>query len=254
MNFYGTWMLFYKEIMRFLSVFMQTIFAPVINAILFLIVFYPFGQQMVGFSFSGIDYGLFLLPGLVMMSVLQNAFANSSSSMIQAKHHGNVMFMLIAPLSSFEIMLAFISGAVVRGFLVALAVYVVGSALYDISIVYPLHTIFYIITCSVVMGALGLIAGIWAEKYDHLSGFQNFVILPFTFLSGVFYSTQNLPEPWYQISLFNPFFYMIDALRYSILGQSDIDIMFSTWMIIVAAIGVSFISWLMLESGYRLRK
>lgn len=254
MNVYGTWMLFYKETLRFLSVFMQTVLAPVINAVLFLVVFYPFGQEMTHFSFKNVDYGLFLIPGLLMMSVLQNAFANSASSMIQAKHHGNVLFMLVAPLSSFEIMLAFVSGAVIRGFLVGLAVYVMGSFFYEIPIAHPLLTLLFILICSIVMGALGLIAGIWAEKFDHLSGFQNFVILPLTFLSGVFYSTKNLPEFWHQVSLFNPFFYMIDGLRYSILGQSDFPVSISLWIILFSATIISSISWLMLKSGYRLRQ
>jgi ABC-2 type transport system permease protein len=253
MNFYGTLMLFYKEVMRFLSVFMQTILAPVINAVLFLIVFYPFGEQMTGFGFSNVDYGLFLIPGLLMMSVLQNAFANSSSSMIQAKNYGNVIFMLVAPLSSFEIMLAFVAGAIVRGILVALAVYLVGGLFYEINIVHPLATFALVFLSSLVMGAMGLIAGIWADRYDHLAGFQNFVILPLTFLSGVFYSTQNLPEIWYQISLWNPFFYMIDALRFSILGQSDIDIFISIWAIICFAISTCLCAWWMLHTGYRLR-
>ena len=254
MNIYGTWVLFRKEVMRFLSVSMQTIFAPVINAILFLIVFYPFGEQMMGFGFSNIDYGLFLIPGLLMMSVLQNAFANSSSSMIQAKNYGNIVFMLVAPLSAFEVMFAFIAGAVMRGLLVAVAVYVVGSFFYTINVLSPWMTLGFIILCSVVMGALGLVAGIWAERYDHLAGFQHFVILPLTFLSGVFYSTKNLPDLWFQISLWNPFFYMIDALRYSILGQSDIAVYISFWIILCFAVGVSLLSWLMLKSGYRLRK
>ncbi len=252
-NYYGTWVLFIKEIKRFLAVSLQTIFAPVINAILYLIIFYPFGEYMTSFSSSDHEYGVFLIPGLVMMTVLQNAFSNSSSSMIQSKFYGNVTFMLLAPLSAIEIYTAFVAAAILRGLLVGFAVFLCGWILYDFNLEHPLLVILFTILCSGVMGAMGLIVGIWADKFDHLAGFQNFVILPMTFLSGVFYSINKLPPLWQHLSLYNPFLYMIDGLRYTTLGFSDQPFWKAVIIVTLMFIALSWWCCSILNKGYKLR-
>lgn len=251
-NWLGTYYLFKKEVKRFLAVYLQTVLAPVVNAGLFLVIFYPFGTS-IHFGLSNVDYSLFLLPGLLMMSVIQNTFANCSSSILQAKLYGNITFMLVAPLSPIEITFAYISAAVLRGFLVGIAVLIVGFFFIEVTVTYPLFAIIFIFLCGVIMGGIGLIAGIWAKSYDHVAGFQNFIILPLTFLSGVFYSTHNLPPLWHEVSLFNPIFYMINGLRHSLLGQSDIDLNISLSVVFCFSIITSYLAWLTLKTGYRLR-
>ncbi len=253
-NWYGTWVLFRKENLRFLEVSLQTIFAPVITAILYLIIFLPIGDDMAKYSTGSYDYGLFLIPGLAMMTILQNAFANTSSSMIQSKFYGNILFLLVAPLSPMEIYLAFVGAAVIRGIIVGVAVFACGFLFYDVTFVHPFYALFFCILCSAVMGAMGLIVGIWAEKFDHLAGFQNFVLLPMTFLSGVFYSISKLPPLWQTISLLNPFLYMIDGLRYTALGVSDQPFVFAIFMVLIFLAILTLWCYYILKSGYKLRQ
>ena len=254
MNIHGTCTLFYKEVRRFLAVSLQTVFAPVITAVLYLVVFYPFGEHLAEFSAApNLEYGVFLIPGLIMMSVLQNAFANSSSSMIQSKFFGNITFLLVSPLSATEITTAFVAAAVVRGIAVGAAVLVCGWFFYDFSLAHPWLMLVFTILCSALLGAMGLIAGIWAEKFDHLAGFQNFVLTPLTFLSGVFYSVHKLPVFWQNISTYNPFLYMIDGLRYTVIGSSDFAFSFSMLIVCISLAITLLLCVLMLRSGYKLR-
>ncbi|BAU47235.1 metal-dependent hydrolase [Sulfurifustis variabilis] len=252
MNLVGLYTLFYKEVLRFIKVLLQTLLAPVLTALLYLVVF---GQVLEGRLqvFPGVGYTAFLIPGLMMMSTLQNAFANSSSSLIQSKVTGNLVFILLAPLSHLELFAAFVAAAVVRGLLVALAIYLVALPFVEV----PVHNIAAVLAFGVlgaaVPGVLGVIAGMWAEKFDQLAGFQNFVILPLSFLSGVFYSVHSLPGFWRDLSHFNPFFYMIDGFRYGFFGDSDVDPILSLAVVLLFLVGLSMLTLVLLRRGYKLR-
>jgi ABC-2 type transport system permease protein len=203
--------------------------------------------------YDGVSYVQFLIPGLVMMSVLQNAFANSSSSLIQSKITGNLVFLLVTPLSPAAWFLAYTGAAIVRGMVVGAGVMLVTAWCAPPGLANAAWIVVFGLLGSAMMGTLGLIAGLWAEKFDQLAAFQNFIIMPLTFLSGVFYSVHSLPPPWHFISRLNPFFYMIDGFRYGFFGVSDV----SPWLSL-AVVGTSFvvvasIALSLLRSGYKLR-
>ncbi len=248
----GFYTLFYKELRRFWKVGFQTVFAPVLTALLYLLIFSHVLAEHVQ-VYPGVTYTVFLIPGLVMMAMLQNAFANSSSSLIQSRVTGNIVFMLLAPLSCREIFLAYVLASTVRGLVVGLGVYLVTLAFFEV----PLRSLPWILLFSLMgsalLGALGVIAGIWAEKFDQLAAFQNFIILPLTFLSGVFYSIHSLPPFWQGLSHFNPFFYMIDGFRYGFFGVSDISPYFSFAIVATCFVAVSWLTLQMLKTGYKLR-
>ncbi len=244
--------LLYKEVLRFWKVATQTLTAPIVTAMLYLVIF---GHVLEGRVevYPGVGYTAFLIPGLVMMSILQNAFANTSSSLIQSKITGNLVFVMLPPLSHWELFSAYVLASVVRGFAVGAGVFVVTAWFAKLSFVAPWWILIFALLGAFMLGTMGLIAGIWAEKFDQLAAFQNFVIMPATFLSGVFYSIHSLPPMWQTVSHFNPFFYMIDGFRYGFFGQSDVDPLLSlaivggfTLLLAVAAVG-------MLKSGYKLR-
>jgi len=203
--------------------------------------------------YPGVLYTSFLVPGLVMMSVLQNAFANSSSSLIQSKITGNLVFVLLPPLSHWEMYGAYVLAAVVRGLSVGLGVFIVTVWFIPMSFSAPLYIIAFAVLGSAILGTLGLIAGIWAEKFDQLAAFQNFLIMPLTFLSGVFYSTHTLPPVWREISRLNPFFYMIDGFRYGFFGMSDINPMWSLAIVSGFFVVLAVLAMRMLASGFKLR-
>ena len=244
--------LFYKEVLRFRKVVLQTVVAPAITTLLYLLVFSHALEQHVT-MFGDIGYTVFLVPGLVMMTVIQNAFANSSSSLIQSKITGNLIFILLTPLSHVEFYLAFVLAAVARGLVVGLAVYLCAAPFVPL----PLHSaaavVAFAVLGSAVLGTLGVIAGIWAEKFDQLAGFQNFIIVPLSFLSGVFYSIGSLPEFWQHLSKLNPFFYMIDGFRYGFIGRSDIAPGVSLTVVAATLLLLSALTLHLLRRGYRLR-
>ena len=213
--------LFQKELLRFAKVSVQTVAAPVLTSLLFLLIFSHAleGRVMV---FEKISYVSFLVPGLVMMAVLQNAFANASSSLIQSKVTGNIVFVLLPPLSHWEVFGAYVLAAVVRGLAVGAGVFVVTVWFARLSFASPLWIVVFAILGSAILGTMGLIGGIWAEKFDQIAAFQNFLIMPATFLAGVFYSVHSLPPFWQTVSHLNPFFYMIDGFRYGFFGVSDV--------------------------------
>ena len=244
--------LFYKELLRFWKVAFQTVLAPVITALLYLTIFGHALRDHVQ-VYPGVQYTSFLVPGLVMMSVLQNAFANSSSSLIQSKITGNLVFVLLPPLSHWEMYGAYVLAAVVRGLSVGLGVFVVTVWFIPMSFSAPLYIIAFAVLGSAILGTLGLIAGIWAEKFDQLAAFQNFLIMPLTFLSGVFYSTHTLPPVWREISRLNPFFYMIDGFRYGFFGMSDINPMWSLLIVSGFFVVLAVLAMRMLASGFKLR-
>ncbi len=248
----GFYALFYKEVKRFWRVSFQTVAAPVLTAILYLMIFGHVLEDHVK-VYDAIGYTAFLIPGLVMMSLLQNSFANTSSSLIQSKITGNLIFVLLAPLSHFEFFSAYVLAAMVRGVAVGAGVFLATCWFTDISFYQPLWILVFGLLSAALLAALGLIAGIWAEKFDQLAAFQNFFIMPATMLSGVFYSIHSLPPIWQTISHFNPFFYMIDGFRYGFFGISDVSPWFSLVVIGVFFIGVAGLTLKLLSTGYKLR-
>ena len=252
MNPIGFYTLFRKEVLRFWKVWLQTVVAPVITTLLFLLVFSQVLQGRLE-PFPGVSYSAFLIPGLMMMAVIQNAFANSSSSVIQSKVTGNIVFILLAPLSHFQFFLAFVAAAAVRGFLVGVTIFVVAVVFIHLH-VHDVLTIFvFAVLGASVLGTLGLIAGMWAEKFDQLAGFQNFVIVPLSFLSGVFYSVNALPPTFRALSYANPFFYMVDGFRYGFFGHSDVNPMASLAIVTVFLLALGVLTIALLRSGYKLR-
>jgi ABC-2 type transport system permease protein len=244
--------LFYKEVLRFWKVGFQTVAAPVITAILYLMIFGHVldGQVKV---YDSVGYTAFLLPGLVMMSVLQNAFANSSSSMVQSKVMGNLVFLLLTPLSHRAWFVAYVGSSVVRGLAVGSGVMLATWWFAQPSLVAPLWILVFAVLGAALLGALGLIAGLWAEKFDQMAAFQNFIIMPMTCLSGVVDSIHSLPEFWQKVSHLNPFFYMIDGFRYGFFGMSDVSPWLSLGIVGVALAVVSALALYLLRTGYKIR-
>ena len=251
-NLMGWRTLFYKEILRFWKVGFQTVGAPVLTAILYLLVFGHVLEDRVTVFGSG-SYTAFLIPGLVMMSVLQNAFANSSSSLIQSKIMGNLVFLLLTPLSHWHWFSAYVASSVVRGLVVGVGVLL--ATLWFTTP--PFDAVAWILVFAVLgaalMGTLGLIAGLWAEKFDQLAVFQNFIIMPMTFLSGVFYSIKSLPPFWQGVSHLNPFFYMIDGFRHGFFGQSDVSPWLSLAIVGSSMVAASAVVIHLLRIGYKIR-
>ncbi|MDQ2963300.1 MAG: ABC transporter permease [Pseudomonadota bacterium] len=245
--------LLYKELLRFWKVSFQTILAPVLTALLYLLIFSHVLESRVSVFDGRVTYTAFLIPGLVMMSVLQNAFANSSSSLIQSKITGNLIFVLLPPLSPLDMFAAYVLGAMVRGIVVGLGVFVVTAAFAPLSLSHPLWALAFALLGSAILGTLGLIAGIMADKFDQLAAFQNFLIMPLTFLSGVFYSIHSLPPFWQALSHFNPFFYMIDGFRYGFFGLSDIAPEASLVVVGIFCFALTALTLSLLKRGYKLR-
>jgi ABC-2 type transport system permease protein len=244
--------LFYKEILRFWKVAFQTVAAPVLTAVLYMLIF---GHVLEGRVkvYDTVNYTAFLVPGLVMMSVLQNAFANSSSSLIQSKIMGNLVFILLTPLGHWSWFLAYVGSSMVRGLAVGTGVFIVTAWFGQPSFVAPVWIVVFAVLGAAMLGSLGLIAGLWAEKFDQMAGFQNFVIMPMTFLSGVFYSIHSLPPFWQTVSHLNPFFYMIDGFRYGFFGVSDVSPWLSLGLVGSALLVVIAIAVNLLRIGYKIR-
>lgn len=249
LSFYS---LFYKEILRVWKVGFQTVMAPVLTTLLYLLIFSHVLEQHV-VVYPGVPYTTFLIPGLVMMSVLQNAFSNSSSSLIQSKITGNIVFVLLAPIAYWEFFAAYVLASMLRGLMVGMGVYLAALWFAHPPLDAPVWIILFAVLGSAMLGAMGVIAGIWAEKFDQLAAFQNFIILPLTFLSGVFYSIHSLPPVWQAISHFNPFFYMIDGFRYGFFGVSDVSPWLSLMVMGACMLSITLLSLRLLQSGYKLR-
>lgn len=249
----GFYTLLHKELLRFWKVGLQSIFAPIIATLIYLLIFSHILEERAQ-AYPGVTYTTFLIPGLVMMAMLQNAFSNSSSSLIQSKISGSIVFVLLSPLSYMEIFVAYVLASIARGLLVGAGVYLVTLIFFDM----PLQSLLWVFIFALIgngfLGALGIIAAIWAEKFDQLATFQNFVILPLTFLSGVFYTIHSLPPFWEDLSHFNPFFYVIDGFRYGFFGVSDISPYFSLTIVAICFLTVSWITLQMLKTGYKLRQ
>ena len=244
--------LLYKEVLRFWKVSFQTVAAPVLTTLLYLMVFAHALAAHVQ-AFPGVTYLQFLIPGLAMMAMLQNAFANSSSSIIQSKLTGNIVFILLPPLGPGEIFAAYLLASMVRGLTVGIGVFAATLWLIPMPVPNPFWVIAFAVAGCGMLGTMGIIAGIWSEKFDQLAAFQNFLVMPLTFLAGVFYSMHSLPPFWQAVSKMNPFFYAIDGFRYGFFGQSDV----SPWTSLAIATGAfAALSWLtlaLLSRGYKLR-
>jgi ABC-2 type transport system permease protein len=248
----GTRTLLYKEVLRFWKVSFQTVAAPVLTAVLYLLIFGHVLEDHVK-VYGSVGYTSFLIPGLVMMSVLQNAFANSSSSLIQSKITGNLVFLLVAPLSHWAWYLAYVGASIVRGMAVGLGVLLVTLWFAPLSVAEPWWIVVFALLGAGMLGSLGLIAGLWAEKFDQMAAFQNFLIMPMTFLAGVFYSVHSLPSFWQGVSHLNPFFYMIDGFRRGFFGVSDVSPWVSLGVVGTSSLVVAAISLHLLRIGYKIR-
>ncbi|MCB1889987.1 MAG: ABC transporter permease [Rhodocyclaceae bacterium] len=244
--------LLYKEILRFWKVSFQTVGAPVLTSVLYLMIFSHVLDKHVQ-VFDGVPYTSFLVPGLVMMSILQNAFANSSSSLIQSKITGNLVFVLLPPISYREFYAAYVLASMFRGAFVGLGVALASLIFVTLPLAAPGWILAFALVGGGILGSLGVVAGIWAEKFDQLAGFQNFLIMPLTMLSGVFYSIHSLPDVWQTVSHFNPFFYMIDGFRYGFFGQSDVSPWRSLGIVVVCFAFVAGLTLNLLSRGYKLR-
>ena len=251
-NWRGFWTLYRKEVQRFLNVFMQTLAAPMVTALLFFAIFnLALGRAVQ--TAGGVPYPQFLAPGLIMMTLVQNAFANSSSSILIAKVQGNIVDVLMPPLSAAELTLGYALGAVTRGMMVGVAVLIGLLPFVDVSLHNPFAALYFGFMAALMLGLLGMIGGIWAEKFDHIAAVQNFAITPLSFLSGTFYSIDRLPEDWHIAAFVNPFFYMIDGLRYGFIGHADGDPVVGAVMVLIVNAVLLAWAYRMVAKGYKLK-
>ncbi len=251
-NWYGLWSLYRKEVHRFLKVGTQTVAAPMVTGLLFLAIFtLALGRAVQ--TIGDVPFSQFLAPGLITMAMAQNAFANTSSSIVSSKMQGSIVDVIMPPISPLEFVVGYVMGGVTRGVVVGLTTWI-GMSLFVTVEVHSLpHLIFYAVNASMLLAILGMIAGIWADKFDHVAAITNFVVTPFSFLSGTFYSISRLPEPFFTLAHFNPFFYMIDGFRYGAIGHSDTE----TWIGVCVMLGINavlgFLAWRMVTTGYKLK-
>ncbi|MEP7299652.1 MAG: ABC transporter permease, partial [Burkholderiales bacterium] len=248
----GAGTLFHKEILRFWKVGFQTIAAPILTSMLYLLIF---GHVLEGRVkvFGSLGYTSFLVPGLVMMSVLQNAFANSSSSLVQSKITGNLVLLLVTPLSHWAWFVAYVGASALRGLVVGAGVLFVTLWFAPLHAAEPWWIVIFAVAGAAIMGALGLVAGLWADKFDQIAAFQNFVVVPMTFLSGVFYSVGSLPPLWQAVSHLNPFFYIVDGFRRGFFGVSDVSPWLALAVVLTSLALVCGLCLRLLHTGYKIR-
>jgi len=251
-NWLGTWTLSKREVMRFLNVWSQTVMAPLINAGLFLLIFTVAVGAGRG-DVMGVPYMTFLAPGIMTMTVIQNAFANTSSSLTSAKVQGNIVDTLMPPLSPAELVAGYIAGAVARGLLVAVVIAAGVWLFLGVGLAHPLWALVFVVAGSVLMGALGLVAAIFANKWDQLSAITNFIVTPLSFLSGTFYSIEALPPALRFLGHANPFFYVIDGVRFGMIGVSDASPVLGIAVSCTVSAVVLVICWNWFRIGYRLK-
>ncbi len=251
-NWLGLWTLTAKEVRRFLKVYFQTIVAPVVTTLLFLAIFVlAIGRSSV--QAAGLPYAEFLAPGLIMMAITQNAFANTSSSLIISKVQGNIVDVLMPPLSPLEQTLAFALGGVARGLVVGVAVTAVMAAFVPITVAHPAMALYHAVMGSLMLSLLGMIGGIWADKFDHMAAVTNFIVTPLSFLSGTFYSIERLPASIRLFAEANPFFYMIDGFRYGFVGHADSKVALGAGVVGLVNLGLAFVAYRMFKTGYKLK-
>ena len=251
-NYLCVFSLFKKEVFRFLKVGIQTVVGPAISSLLFLAVFTLALGKSVN-QINNVNLAEFIAPGLIMMTMLQNSFANAASSIGQAKFQGNIVDILMAPLSDYELAIGYILGALARGIICGLVTYVCILLFIPLTIYSYPALLFYSVMGCFMMGSIGTMVGVWADKWDQQQGITNFIVLPLTFLSGTFYSISRLPEFWQNFALFNPFFYNIDGFRYAFIGQSDSQLIVGGIILIILNFSLFFLCYLMFEKGYKLK-
>jgi ABC-2 type transport system permease protein len=251
-NWIGLSTLITKEIRRFLKVWVQTIAAPVVTTLLFYAVF-ALALGGVVRKVGDVPFLEFLAPGLIMMAIAQNAFANSSSSVLVAKVQGNIVDVLMPPISALELTLAYIVGGVARGALVGFVTALAISLFVPVTVAHPFYILFHGVAAASLLALLGLIGGIWADKFDHMAAVTNFIVTPLSFLSGTFYSVDSLPPTFHFIAHLNPFFYFIDGFRYGFIGQTDGTL--GTGILVMLGINLllGFVAWRMIDRGYKLK-
>lgn len=251
-NWRGLWTLYHREVKRFFKVFTQTLAAPVVTTLLFYTIFTVALQNRVG-TVGTVSFTVFLAPGLIMMTILQNSFANTSSSMMTSKIQGNIVDVLMPPISPLEMLCGFLGGGVTRGFIVGTSATLAMMVLVDFPFHNPAIILFFALTASVMMALLGMIGGIWAEKFDHMAAITNFIVVPLSFLSGTFYSIDRLPAVWQSVAHLNPFFYAIDGFRYGFIGQGDAPFWLGALVMISVDGALFLIVHRMLVTGYKLK-
>ncbi|SFA86033.1 ABC-2 type transport system permease protein [Poseidonocella pacifica] len=251
-NTLGLYTLASREVQRFLAVWTQTLMAPLVTAGLFLVIFsIAIGPQRG--DVMGVPYTHFIAPGLLMMTVIQNAFANTSSSIVISKVQGNIVDTLMPPLSPLEMVIGYLAGGVARGAFVAVAIWLGLALVLGIGLAHPFYALAFIVIGASLVGAIGIVAGIFANKFDQMAAITNFIITPLAFLSGTFYSVESLPKGLYEVTHFNPFFYMIDGVRYGVLGVSDSSPALGLAVVTGTAVAISALAWWMFRTGYRLK-
>ena len=251
-NYLSLWSLFQKEVLRFIKVGIQTIVGPAVSSLLFLAVFnLALGKSVK--IINDVPFANFIAPGLIMMTILQNSFANSASSIGQAKSQGNIVDILMAPLNNFELTIGYVGGSIARGLICGLTTFIFIYFFIPLTIFSITALIFYSLMGSIMMGALGTMVGIWADKWDQQQGITNFIVLPLTFLSGTFYSISKLPEIWQKFAYFNPFFYNIDGFRYAFLGKSDSSLLIGSVTLIFINLILLYLCYLFFKTGYKLK-
>ncbi len=252
MNVIGLRTLIGKEVGRFINVYTQTVIAPVVTTLLFYAVFaLAFGG--VARTIGEVPYMVFLAPGLIMMTMVQNAFANTSSSMVIAKVQGNIVDILMPPLSPLELLLGFVIGGILRGVMVGAVVGFFVHLFIGLSIHSLLYVVAYAVLGNMMLASIGLAAGVWSQKFDHIAAVTNFLVTPLTFLSGTFYSITQLPDVWRDLALYNPFFYMIDGFRYGFIGHSDADPLMGLSILFITNAMITALTYTMLKTGYKIK-
>lgn len=251
-NWIGLWTLYLKEVQRFFKVVLQTVLAPAITTLLFLAIF-MLALGGAGRTLAGVAYEDFLVPGLVMMAIIQNSFANTSSSLLISKVQGNIVDVLMPPLSAGELTFAYAMGGLTRGLLVATVVTIPLAFFLDVEIAHPFVALYFAAAASLMLSLLGILAAIWSDKFDHLAAFTNFVIMPLSFLSGTFYSIHRLPPVWQEASGFNPFFYAIDGFRYAFIDRADASVVVGAAVLFVLNAVLWAACHLVFSRGWRLK-
>jgi ABC-2 type transport system permease protein len=248
-NWAGFRTLYLREVRRFLKVGTQTLLAPVVTALLYMMVFVvAVGARP---AMGGVEFAAFVAPGLIMMQILNNAFSNSSSSLLQSKFNGLIGDFLTPPMTPAEHVAAFALGAATRGMLVGLVTWVAVMPFARVSMAHPWAVLYFGVTAATALGLLGIAAGLWAEKFDHMAAVTNFVVMPMTFLSGTFYMVERLPEPFRTASHFNPFFYMIDGFRYGFIGHAESSIAAGAAIMAGLTVSLTFLCLWLFETGYK---
>jgi ABC-2 type transport system permease protein len=251
-NWRGFWTLYVKEVRRFLNVFTQTLVAPMVTTLLFLAIFtLALGGR--ARAPGDVPYDLFLAPGLMMMAMVQNAFANTSSSILISKVQGNIVDVLMPPLNPLEMTAGYVLAGVTRGLMVGCSVALAMWVFVPLGLPHPLAALYFAFSASLMLSLIGMLGGIWADKFDHISALTNFVIMPFAFLSGTFYSIERLPGIWYKVAHVNPFFYMIDGLRYGFIDRADGDPLLGALVLLCLNAILALLCYLAVKSGWRLK-